>query len=78
MTLGAGASEVMWLVLLQSLGMIFGGVVVGAAAALAAGRVLLHLVEGMQPTEALTFALSIPALVLAALFARDERAGSIR
>ena len=35
MTLGAGASEVMWLVLRQSLGMIFGGVAVGAAAALA-------------------------------------------
>ena len=69
MTLGAGASEVMWLVLRHSLGMIFGGVVVGAAAALAAGRVLLHLVEGTQPTEASTFAVTIPALVLAALFA---------
>jgi predicted permease len=69
MTLGAGASEVMWLVLRQSLGMIFGGVVVGAAAALAAARVLLHLVEGMQPTEASTFAVTIPVLLLAALFA---------
>src|SRR4029077_17924066 len=52
MTLGAGTSEVMWLVLRQSLGMILGGVVVGAAAVLAAGRVLQHLVEGMQPMEA--------------------------
>ncbi|MGB7466320.1 MAG: FtsX-like permease family protein, partial [Candidatus Acidiferrum sp.] len=69
MTLGAGTSEVIWLVLRTSLGMIFGGVVVGAAAALAAGRVLLHLVEGMQPTEASTFAVTIPVLVLAALFA---------
>jgi hypothetical protein len=44
-------------------------VVVDAAAALAAARVLLHLVEGTQPTEASTFAVTIPALVLAALFA---------
>jgi ABC-type lipoprotein release transport system permease subunit len=36
---------------------------------LAAGRVLLHLVEGMQPTEVSTFAVTIPVLVLAALFA---------
>jgi predicted permease len=69
MTLGAGTSEVMWLVLRQSLGMIWGGVVVGAAAALAAGRVLQHLVEGMQPMEASAFAVTIPVLVLAALFA---------
>jgi ABC-type antimicrobial peptide transport system permease subunit len=69
MTLGAGTSEVMWLVLRQSLGMILGGVVVGAAAALAAGRVLQHLVEGMQPMEASAFAVTIPVLVLAALFA---------
>ena len=69
MTLGAGASEVMWLVLRQSLGMIFGGVVVGAAAALAAGRMLQYLVEGMQRIEASAFAVTIPVLVLAALFA---------
>jgi putative ABC transport system permease protein len=69
MTLGASAAEVMWLVLRQSLGMILWGVAVGAAAALAAGRVLQHLVEGMQPTEASTFAVTIPVLVLAALFA---------
>ena len=69
MTLGAGATEVMWLVLRQSLGMIFGGVAVGAAAALLAGRVLQHLVEGMQPTEVSTFAITIPVLVLAALLA---------
>jgi ABC-type lipoprotein release transport system permease subunit len=49
--------------------MIFGGVAVGAAAALLAGRVLQHLVEGMQPTEVSTFAITIPVLVLAALLA---------
>ncbi len=69
MTLGAGAPEVVWLVLRQSLEMIFGGVAVGAAAALLAGRALQHLVEGMQPTEVSTFAITIPVLVLAALLA---------
>jgi putative ABC transport system permease protein len=69
MTLGASATEVMWLVLRQSLSMIVWGVVVGTAAALAAGRVLQSLVEGMQPTEMSTFAVTIPVLVLAALLA---------
>ncbi len=69
MTLGARAAEVIWLVLRQSLGMIVWGVGVGAAAALGAGRLLQHLVEGMQPTEVATFAITIPFLVIAALFA---------
>jgi hypothetical protein len=69
MALGASAGNVMWLVLRQSLAMIFAGVAVGLFAALAAGRVLERLVEGMQPTEPLTFAIMIPVLAVAALFA---------
>jgi predicted permease len=69
MALGARPNDVMWLVLRQSLGMIFIGVVLGTAATLAAGRVLLKFVEGMQPTDLGTFAITIPVLVLAALFA---------
>jgi predicted permease len=68
MALGARPNSVIWLVLRQSLGMILVGVALGAAAALAAGRVLQKLVEGMQPIEISTFAITIP-LVLAALFA---------
>ena len=49
MALGAKTADVVWLVLRGSLGMIFVGVGVGAAAALAAGRVLERLVDGMQP-----------------------------
>jgi predicted permease len=67
--LGARPSGVMWMVLRQSLGMILVGVALGTAAALAAGRVLQKLVEGMQPIEIWTFAITIPVLVLAALFA---------
>jgi predicted permease len=69
MALGARAGDVLWLVLSQSLGMIFVGIGVGIAAALAAGRVLERSVEGMLPTGPLTFAITIPVLVIAALFA---------
>ena len=69
MALGASAGEVMWLVLQQSFGMIFIGVGVGIAAALAAGRVLGRLVEGMRPPEPATFAIMIPILIVAAMFA---------
>ena len=69
MALGAGAREVVWMVLRGSLGMIFAGVVVGAAAAFGAGRVLERLVEGMQPGGAATFVVMIPVLVVAALVA---------
>jgi ABC-type antimicrobial peptide transport system permease subunit len=67
--LGARPSGVMWMVLRQSLGMILVGVALGSAAALAAGRVLQKLVEGMQPIEIWTLAITIPVLMLAALFA---------
>src|SRR5438552_16318813 len=46
MALGASARDVRRLVLGQSLGMIFAGVGVGIAAALAAGRLVEHRVEG--------------------------------
>ncbi len=69
MALGAGARDVMWLVLRQSLGMIFAGVGLGITGAWAAGRMMAHLVDGMQPAEPSTFAIMIPVLVVAALLA---------
>lgn len=69
MTFGATARDVMRLVLGQSLVMISVGVGVGIVAALAAGRILNRLVEGMRPAELSTFAITIAALVIAALFA---------
>jgi predicted permease len=69
MALGARARDVMWLVLRQSLGMILAGVGVGIAGAWAAARLLQHLVDGMRPAELSTFAIMIPVLVIAALFA---------
>jgi len=69
MTLGAKPLDVIRLVLGQSLVMIFIGVGVGILAALAAGRILNRLVEGMRPADISTFGITIPVLVLAALFA---------
>jgi predicted permease len=69
MALGANARDCMWLVLRQSLGMTFVGVVLGAAGALAAGRLLESFVPGVGPAEPLTFAVMISVLVVAALLA---------
>jgi predicted permease len=69
MALGARPSDVVWLVLRQSLGMIFAGVAVGILGAWAAGRLLQRLVDGVRPPEPSTFAIMIPVLVVAAVFA---------
>jgi predicted permease len=67
--LGASPGGVMWMVLRESLGMILVGVALGTMGALAAGRVLQQLVEGMQSMEISSFATMIPVLVFAALLA---------
>lgn len=69
LALGASARELMWLVLRQSLAMILGGVLLGAAGAWAAGRLLVHSVDGVQSTGISTLAFTIPVLAAAALFA---------
>jgi ABC-type antimicrobial peptide transport system permease subunit len=45
------------------------GIGVGILGALAAGRLLQHLVEGMRPVDLSTFAIMIPILLAAATFA---------
>jgi predicted permease len=67
--LGATAREVIWLVLRQSVVMIFAGVIVGVAAAFAAGRVLQQSVVGVRAFEPSAFAGVIAMLVAAGLFA---------
>lgn len=69
MALGASTGNVMQLVLGQGLGIILTGVGVGTVAALAAGRLLQHLVDGMRPAGPATFALMISVLVGAGLVA---------
>jgi predicted permease len=69
MALGAGAGQVIWMILRQSLNMISFGIVAGIAGALAAGRLLQRLVEGMQPMNATSFAVTVSIVVLAAIIA---------
>jgi predicted permease len=69
MALGASPLGLMWMVLRQSLGMILAGVGIGMLGAIAAGRLLENLVEGMRPTGPTIFAVTIPVLILAAVLA---------
>ena len=69
MALGATAPGVMWMVLRQSLTMIFAGILVGTAASWFATHSLVRLVEGVRAAEPLTFGAMIAVLVIAALFA---------
>ena len=69
MALGASAANVLGLILRQSMVMIAIGAGLGVIAALAAGRLLLHLVDGMRPTEPLTVVAMIAVLFAAALLA---------
>jgi len=69
MALGAGTRNVIRLVLGQSFGMIVVGIGVGILGALAAGRLLQHLVDGIRPADLSAFAIMIPVLLVTALFA---------
>ena len=69
MALGARPVDVIWLVLRESLGMIFVGVGVGLFGAVAAAHLLEHLVEGVRRADLSTLAIMIPVLVIAALLA---------
>jgi len=69
LTMGASAAQVMRLVLGQSLRMIAAGVVIGTIAALAAGRVLERLVDGVRALEPSTIGAMVAVLVCAAMVA---------
>src|SRR5271165_170805 len=69
MALGASARQVVQLVLRESLAMIFAGVGVGILGALAGGRLLERVIEGMRPMDAPTLAVMISVLLLAAMIA---------
>jgi len=69
MALGASASEVIRLVMRESLAMVLTGVAVGIAASFAAGRLLANLVEGVRTTEPATFVATAAVLIGAALLA---------
>jgi len=69
MALGAGAGDVLKLILRNGLALTAGGVVIGLAGAFFLTRLLAVLLFGVQPTDALTFATVSVALITAALAA---------
>jgi predicted permease len=69
LALGATAADVVRFILQDSIRMIAIGAVLGLAAAILAGRALLKVVVGMQPTEPWTVAAMVALLVAAALLA---------
>jgi predicted permease len=69
MALGATARNVIGLVLKQSLGMVLVGVAIGIAGAVAAARILVRVVPGVNGVEPAIFALMTVVLIAAALLA---------
>lgn len=67
--LGATQSAVMRQVFVQSLGMICIGAAAGLVGAFAAGRIMIHTVDGVTHTDPLTVAIMIAVLMGAALLA---------
>ena len=67
--MGANGIDIMRLVLLQGFKMTIAGVSLGLFGTLLVVRVLMHLVEGMQPANGVTFAIIVPLLPTAALLA---------
>lgn len=78
--LGARSSDVVRLVLGESIAMIVIGIGIGLLASFGSGRILQRLVPGVQTAQGLILAVVLPALILAALFAcyiPARRAGKV-
>jgi putative ABC transport system permease protein len=67
--LGALSSDILRLVLRESLAIILAGIGIGLLASVGSGRVLQRLVPGVQTAQGLILAVVLPALILVALFA---------
>ncbi len=78
--LGALSSDIIRLVLRESLAMILIGIGIGLLASFGSGRVLERLVPGVHASQGLILAVVLPALILVALFAcyiPARRAGKV-
>ncbi len=69
MALGAGRHDVLWMVLRESLRLVFAGVAIGLALALALSRVATSLYYGVKPYDPLAIGLAIFAMLAVALLA---------
>jgi predicted permease len=69
MALGAGRSQVVWMILRDSLVLTAVGVLAGVPLAFAIGRALSSSLYGVQPLDALTYAVAIAGVTLVAFIA---------
>lgn len=69
MAMGARRSQVVWLILRDSLVLTAAGIVAGVPLAFAMGRALSSSLYGVQPVDALTYALAIVGVTLVAFVA---------
>lgn len=69
MALGARSSDIVRLVLGESLAIILAGIGVGLLASIGAGRIMQRLVPGLQTAHGLILAVVLPAMILVALLA---------
>jgi predicted permease len=67
--LGAHSSDIVRLVLRESLAIILAGIGIGLLASVGTGRVLQRFVPGVQTAQGLILAVVLPVLILVALFA---------
>lgn len=69
LAMGANSSDIVRLVLRESLVIILAGTAVGLATSLGTGRLLRHLVPTVQTSQGSIFVVILPAMVAVALFA---------
>ncbi len=69
LALGARSSDIISLVLRESLAIILIGIGIGLLASIGSGRILQRLVPGLQTAQGLILVVVLPALILVALFA---------
>jgi ABC-type antimicrobial peptide transport system permease subunit len=69
MALGAARRDVLWMVLRESLRLVFVGVAIGLALALAMSRLAISLFYGVKPYDPLAIGLPIAAMIAIALLA---------
>ena len=69
LAMGANSSDIVKLVLRESLVIILAGVGIGVVSSLATGRILERLVPGVQTSQASTLGVILPVLIAMALLA---------
>ena len=69
LALGAQPGDVLWIVLRETFALVMIGIVIGASASLAAGRLISSMLFGLTPTDPVTMSLAILVMISVATLA---------